>query len=228
MAQIDETIKQEKQRIMQMHLFEQEAYQRGFKAVAGIDEVGRGPIAGPVVAGAVILPQNFFLAGVNDSKKLSASKREFLAREIKQQALSWAVTYIFCPRLDEINIYQATIEAMKLAVANLNPQPDFLLIDAMKLSDINIKQQSIIKGDTLSMSIACASIIAKVERDNLMQSLDEIYPGYGFAQHKGYATRGHIEALITNGPCSLHRVSFEPVKSMVSGGNYGEQPSLFK
>ncbi|NLT20054.1 MAG: ribonuclease HII [Syntrophomonadaceae bacterium] len=228
MAQIDETIKQEKQRIMQMHLFEQEAYQRGFKAVAGIDEVGRGPIAGPVVAGAVILPRNFFLAGVNDSKKLSASKREFLAREIKQQALSWAVTYIFCPRLDEINIYQATIEAMKLAVANLNPQPDFLLIDAMKLSDINIKQQSIIKGDTLSMSIACASIIAKVERDNLMQSLDEIYPGYGFAQHKGYATRGHIEALITNGPCSLHRVSFEPVKSMVSGGNYGEQPSLFK
>ena len=228
MTSIDDTIQLERQRIMQMHLFEQEAYQRGFKTVAGIDEVGRGPIAGPVVAGAVILPRDYFLAGVNDSKKLSASKREYLAREIKRQALSWAVAYIFCPRLDEINIYQATIEAMKLAAANLNPQPDFLLIDAMKLSDINIKQQSIIKGDTLSMSIACASIIAKVERDNLMQSLDEVYPKYGFAQHKGYATRGHIEALITNGPCSLHRVSFEPVKSMVSGGNYGEQPGLFK
>ena len=228
MEPIDETILQERQRIMQMHLFEQQAYQRGFKTIAGIDEVGRGPIAGPVVAGAVILPRDFFLAGVDDSKKLSSSKREYLAHEIKKQALSWAVAYIFCPRLDEINIYQATIEAMKLVAASLNPQPDYLLIDAMKLSDINIKQQSIIKGDTLSMSIACASIIAKVERDNLMQSLDEIYPGYGFAQHKGYATRGHIEALITNGPCSLHRVSFEPVKSMVSGGNYGEQPSLFK
>ncbi len=129
--------------------------------------------------------------------------------------------------MDEINIYQATIEAMKLAVANLNPQPDFLLIDAMKLSDINIKQQSIIKGDTLSMSIACASIIAKVERDEMMRNYDILYPNYGFARHKGYATREHMLALQQFGPCPIHRRSFEPIKSSL-GGSHGYQLHLFE
>jgi ribonuclease HII len=158
---------------------------------------------------------------------VTALRRE-LAEEIKKQAISWAVAAVYPPYLDTINIYQATIQAMNMAVKSLNPHPDYLLIDAVKLPDIHIRQQSIIKGDLLSVSIAAASILAKVERDNAMEAFDDLYPGYGFARHKGYATREHIELLMQKGPCPIHRVSFEPVKSLLKGGTYGEQPGLFE
>lgn len=215
-------------RLEGMMKFENQASSGGYRFIAGLDEAGRGPLAGPVVAGAVILPDTFAIAGLNDSKQVNPSLRRELAAEIKRQAISWAVAFIYPPYLDEINIYQATIQAMKLAVRNLYPQPDYLLIDALELPDIHIKQQSIIKGDTLSVSIAAASILAKVERDDAMEAFDRLYPGYGFARHKGYATKEHIQLLMEKGPCPIHRESFEPVKSLLKGGTYGEQPTLFE
>ncbi|NLB88396.1 MAG: ribonuclease HII [Syntrophomonadaceae bacterium] len=220
----------EEKRILDMKAFETEAYNLGYKHIAGVDEVGRGPIAGPVVAAAVILPPDFFLPGINDSKKLTAKKRVELSNLIKKEAVDWAVSYVFPPLLDEINIYGATIKAMETAILSLKPKPDFLLIDAVKLPDIDIKQRNIIKGDSLSISIAAASIIAKVERDMSMEYFDSLYPGYGFINHKGYATKQHIEAVLAKGPCILHRSSFEPVKSILNGGELvdKQQPSLFK
>ena len=224
---MDNVDRTERKRIRKLKQYEEELWEQGFRYIAGIDEVGRGPIAGPVVVAAVVLPRKTFIAGVNDSKKLSAKKRETLAAEIKAKAISWTVVAVNPPYLDEINILNATRKAMYIAVAELCPRPDFLLIDALKLSDININQQSLIKGDSLSFSIACASILAKVERDASMEYFDIIYPGYDFAKHKGYATRQHIQALMDKGPCSIHRSSFEPVKSLLSGGTYGQQPGLF-
>ncbi|NLX01757.1 MAG: ribonuclease HII [Syntrophomonadaceae bacterium] len=224
---MDNVDRTERKRIRKLKQYEEELWEQGFRYIAGIDEVGRGPIAGPVVVAAVVLPRKTFIAGVNDSKKLSAKKRETLAAEIKAKAISWTVVAVNPPYLDEINILNATRKAMHIAVAELCPRPDFLLIDALKLSDININQQSLIKGDSLSFSIACASILAKVERDASMEYFDVIYPGYDFAKHKGYATRQHIQALMDKGPCSIHRSSFEPVKSLLSGGTYGQQPGLF-
>jgi len=224
---MDNVDRTERKRIRKLKQYEEELWEQGFRYIAGIDEVGRGPIAGPVVVAAVVLPRKTFIAGVNDSKKLSAKKRETLAAEIKAKAISWTVVAVNPPYLDEINILNATRKAMHIAVAELCPRPDFLLIDALKLSDININQQSLIKGDSLSFSIACASILAKVERDASMEYFDIIYPGYDFAKHKGYATRQHIQALMDKGPCSIHRSSFEPVKSLLSGGTYGQQPGLF-
>ena len=215
-------------RLEGMMKFEHQAAANGYRFIAGLDEAGRGPLAGPVVAGAVILPDGIGIEGINDSKQLNPSLRRELAAEIKKQAISWAVASVYPPYLDKINIYQATIQAMQLAVKNLNPQPDYLLIDALKLPDIHIKQQSIIKGDTLSVSIAAASILAKVERDNAMEAFDLLYPGYGFARHKGYATKEHIQLLMEKGPCPIHRESFEPVKTLIRGGTYGEQPGLFE
>lgn len=224
---MDDVDRTERKRIRKLKQYEEELWKQGFRYIAGIDEVGRGPIAGPVVVAAVVLPQETFIAGVDDSKKLSANKRKTLAAEIKVKAISWTVVGVNPPYLDEINILNATREAMHMAVTELCPPPDFLLIDALKLPDIDIKQQSIIKGDSLSFSIACASILAKVERDASMEYFDAIYPGYDFAKHKGYATRQHIKALMDKGPCSIHRSSFEPVKSLLSGGTYGQQPGLF-
>lgn len=215
-------------RIESMMKFERLAVSQGYRWIAGLDEAGRGPLAGPVVAGAVILPDTFGLAGINDSKQVAPTLRRKLADEIKKQAVSWAVAAVYPPYLDTINIYQATVQAMNMAVNSLNPRPDYLLIDAVKLPDIHIKQQSIIKGDTLSASIAAASILAKVERDNAMEAFDSLYPGYGFARHKGYATREHVQLLMQKGPCPIHRVSFEPVRSLIKGGTYGEQPGLFE
>lgn len=215
-------------RLEGMRQFEYQAASHGYQLIAGLDEAGRGPLAGPVVAGAVILPDTFAIAGINDSKQLSPTLRRELAAEIKKQAVSWAVAAVYPPYLDKINIYQATIQAMQLAVRNLYPQPDYLLIDALKLPDIHIKQQSIVRGDALSISIAAASILAKVERDNAMEVFDNLYPGYGFARHKGYATKEHVQSLMEKGPCPIHRESFEPVKSLIKGGTYGEQPSLFE
>lgn len=217
----------EKERIEHLKQYEYRAYNQGFQYIAGIDEAGRGPLAGPVAAGAVILPSDFFLPGVDDSKKLNPQKRISLAADIKKMALSWAVSFVFPPYLDQINILNATKEAMQIAVQELAFKPDLLLIDALRIPGVNMEQYPIIKGDTLSISIACASILAKVERDMAMEAFEKLYPGYGFAKHKGYATREHFAALQELGASPIHRVSFEPVKSMVAGGKYEEQPGLF-
>ena len=217
----------ERERIESLKLYEYEAYSQGYQFIAGIDEVGRGPLAGPVVAAAVILPPDFFLPEVNDSKKLSAGVRQELAAAIKEAAVAWSMAAIFPPYLDQINILNATREAMRTAVEHLRPYPDFLLIDAVKLHDIDIKQRSIIKGDSNSVSIACASILAKVERDCSMEAFDMLYPGYGFAKHKGYGTREHLAALMKQGICPIHRESYAPVRAIREGGNYEYQPGLF-
>lgn len=217
----------EKNRLLAMSRYELQAGKAGFTLIAGVDEVGRGCIAGPVVSAAVILPRGCLISGVNDSKKISARKRERLASQIKSEALAWSAASIFPPYLDRINVLNATRETMNLALAELNPAPDFILIDALTLPDIKIKQMSIVKGDSLSISIACASIIAKVERDALMDNMDDLYPGYGFSRHKGYATREHIEALCSLGVTGIHRTSFEPVKSLIMGGSNAQQPGLF-
>lgn len=220
-------LKAERDRIEGLKLYEYEAYRQGYQYIAGIDEVGRGPLAGPVVAAAVILPPDFFLPEVNDSKKLKASVRSELAAAIKEAATAWSLAALFPPYLDQINILNATREAMRTAVEHLTPCPDFLLIDAVKLHDIDIKQRSIIKGDSSSVSIACASILAKVERDRSMEAFDMLYPGYGFAKHKGYGTRAHLEALMQQGICPIHRESYAPIRAIREGGNYGYQPGLF-
>lgn len=217
----------EYERIEKMKSYEQQAYQYGYKYIAGIDEVGRGPLAGPVAAAAVILPEDFYLAGVNDSKKISEKKRLQLVEQIKEKAVSWAVAMVSPQYIDRENILNSTLEAMRMAVQELRPRPDFLLIDAVKIPDIDVKQYSIIKGDSLSISIACASIIAKVERDRVMQAYDLIYPGYGMAKHKGYGTRQHIEAIHKQGPCPIHRRTFEPIKSILGGSNGYKQADLF-
>lgn len=217
---------EEKQRIRKLKKYEHRAYREGFRRIAGLDEVGRGPIAGPVVAAAVILPRNFFLPGVNDSKLVSRAQRLDMAVEIKKQAVAWSVAAVSARQIDSKNILRCTREAMRICVDELVPSPDLLLIDAVHLPNLDIRQHPIIKGDSLSISIACASILAKVERDAVMESYDGIFPGYGFAQHKGYATRAHCIALEQLGPCAIHRGSFEPVKTML-GGQEWLQPGLF-
>jgi len=219
----EEMLFKERQRIQSLKEYEYQAYKEGYKYIAGIDEAGRGPIAGPVTAAAVILPPDFFLTGVDDSKKLSPAKRIKLVDEIKRQAVSWSVAFVYPSYIEKVNILNATREAMKLAVKALSPLPLLLLIDALKLPDLDIKQRPIIKGDSKSISIACASILAKVERDWAMESFDLLYPGYKLSKHKGYATKEHLAALMKKGPSVIHRVSFEPVKSMVDD----KQPGLF-
>lgn len=176
--------------------------------ICGIDEAGRGPLAGPVVAAAVILPKNCRILYVNDSKKLTSKKREILYDEIMEKAISVGIGMAGPQRIDEINILQATYEAMREAVGHLTPAPDLLLNDAVTIPDIFVPQVPIIKGDAKSLSIACASIIAKVTRDRLMMEYDKIMPEYGFASHKGYGSREHIEAIKKLGPSPIHRQTF--------------------
>ena len=176
--------------------------------VAGIDEAGRGPLAGPVVAAAVILPKDIFLPFLNDSKKVTEKRRDVLFDEIKQNAIAYGIGIASNTLIDEINILQATYEAMREAVNALEKTPDVLLVDAVHIPDINIKQVGIVKGDAKSVNIAAASILAKVTRDRLMAEYDKIYPDYGFASNKGYGTAAHIAALKENGPCDIHRKSF--------------------
>jgi ribonuclease HII len=223
----EQYLQEERVRLAAMSLYEEQGREEGYQFIAGLDEAGRGPLAGPVAAAAVILPPDFFLPGVNDSKQVSSQLRAELSVAIKKQAIAWSVALAFPGYIDEINILNATKKAMSAAVNALQVKPDLLLIDALKIADIHIKQQSIIKGDSLSISIACASILAKVERDAVMESYEHIYPGYGFARHKGYATRQHLEALTKWGPTPIHRRSFEPVKSMVGESEIGLQPGLF-
>ena len=201
-----EKLEAEKKRMYEMFSYEREHSDCAF--ICGIDEVGRGPFAGPVVAGAVILPKDCSLLYLNDSKKLSEKKREELFDAIMENAVSVGLGFVDNERIDEINILNATYEAMRQAISRLDPVPDILLNDAVTIPGVEIKQVPIIKGDAKSASIAAASIIAKVTRDRLMTEMDEKYPGYDFASNKGYGTAVHIEALKRLGPCPLHRRSF--------------------
>lgn len=193
-------------RLKKMHLYEDKYSQ--FRLICGIDEVGRGPLAGPVMAAAVILPKDCNILRVNDSKKLSKKVREELYEEITDKAVAYALGAASPARIDEINILQATYEAMREAISRLEPSPDLLLNDAVTIPMVNIRQVPIIKGDEKSISIACASIIAKVTRDRMMVEYDKIYPQYGFASNKGYGSAGHIEALKKYGKCPIHRETF--------------------
>lgn len=194
------------QRTYKMYEYERQYRDRGY--VCGIDEVGRGPLAGPVVAAAVILPVDHNILYLNDSKQLSAKKREQLYDEIMNKAVAVGVGMANENVIDEINVLNADYEAMKQAISKLDIKPDILLNDAVKIPGVDIDQVSIIKGDTLSASIAAASIVAKVTRDRLMVEYDDIYPGYGFARNMGYGTSEHIDALKKMGPCAIHRRTF--------------------
>ena len=188
--------------------YEKEAISKGYKAVCGVDEAGRGPLAGPVCAAAVILPENNIIEGVNDSKKLSEKKREALFDVIKEQALSYSIAFASVEEIEEINILNATMLAMKRAVEGLDVKADYAMIDGNRLPDLSIDSEFIIKGDAKSMSIACASILAKVSRDRLLYKYAEEYPEYLFDKHKGYGTKAHVEAIKKYGPCPYHRLSF--------------------
>ena len=206
--QVDEDLRLEK-----MLAYEKELYTQGIQLIAGVDEVGRGPLAGPVVAAAVILPENCKIPGLNDSKKIPKSKHKEIYEAVLQNAIAIGIGVKDNQVIDQVNIYEATKLAMLEAIGQLEPQPQHLLIDAMKL-DLPIPQTSIIKGDANSLSIAAASIVAKVTRDQMMEEFDREYPGYDFAQNAGYGTTKHLAGLDQLGVTPIHRRSFEPVKSM--------------
>jgi ribonuclease HII len=201
-----------------MTRYESEAYHRGVASIAGIDEAGRGPLAGPVVASAVILHRNCRIEGLRDSKKLTASRRELLLEQIYRSSIGIGIGIVDQKKIDEINIYQATLLAMEEAVRSLNPQPELLLIDALRIPSCSIPQQPIIKGDDRSLSIAAASVVAKVTRDRLMEEYDRIYPVYQFKAHKGYGTKVHLQALRRHGPCEIHRRTFRGVVQRAEHG----------
>lgn len=202
----EESIEAELKRLDAMKVFERKY--SGYKLIAGIDEAGRGPLAGPVAAGAVILPKDCEILYLNDSKKLSAARREQLYDEIREKAVAYGVGIVSPERIDEINILQATYEAMRAAIKDMGCEPDMVLIDAVTIPRIPYKQVGIIKGDAKSVSIAAASIIAKVTRDRIMAGIDQMYPEYGFASHKGYGSKAHIEAIQKYGPSPVHRKTF--------------------
>lgn len=203
----------EDERLEGMLAYEKECYARGMELIAGVDEVGRGPLAGPVVAAAVILPKGCKISGLNDSKKIPKSKHKEIYEAVLQNAIAIGIGVKNNHVIDQVNIYEATKLAMMEAIGQLDPQPQHLLIDAMKL-DLPISQTSIIKGDANSLSIAAASIVAKVTRDQMMEEFDREYPGYDFAQNAGYGTSNHLAGLDQLGVTPIHRRSFEPVKSM--------------
>ncbi|MBS6986983.1 MAG: ribonuclease HII [Streptococcus parasanguinis] len=203
----------EDERLEGMLAYEKECYARGMELIAGVDEVGRGPLAGPVVAAAVILPKGCKISGLNDSKKIPKSKHKEIYEAVLQNAIAIGIGVKDNHVIDQVNIYEATKLAMMEAIGQLDPQPQHLLIDAMKL-DLPISQTSIIKGDANSLSIAAASIVAKVTRDQMMEEFDREYPGYDFAQNAGYGTSNHLAGLEQLGVTPIHRRSFEPVKTM--------------
>jgi ribonuclease HII len=202
----------EKERIRQLYAAEEQCYVAGAKLVAGVDEAGRGPLAGPVIAGAVILPPYVFLPKLNDSKLVSEKDRNLLYQKINSIAVAVGIGEVSVELIDRHNILEATKLAMNRAIENLGVTPDFLLTDAVTLTGSVIPQRNIIRGDRVSASIAAASIIAKVYRDELMQKLHDKFPLYGFNRHKGYGTKEHLQALVKYGPCPFHRKSFSPVK----------------
>lgn len=191
-----------------MWSIEREWYQKGFTCICGVDEAGRGPLAGPVCAAAVILPRDLVIPGMDDSKKLSDKKRRELFPLIKEQAIAYGVGLASHEEIDTVNILQATYLAMERALSELRVKPDLALIDGNRAKDFGVPAETVIKGDSLSMSIAAASVLAKVTRDDLMLQMAEEYPGYGFDIHKGYGTKAHYEALTQYGPCPIHRMSF--------------------
>lgn len=188
--------------------YENRCWKAGYETVCGVDEAGRGPLAGPVCAAAVILPRGLDIPGLNDSKKLTAKRREALYDIITEQALAYGIAFASEQEIDEINILQATFLAMERAMAQLAPPPELALIDGNRSKDFGLPVRTIVKGDSLSASIAAASILAKVTRDRLMEQYDEQYPQYGFAVHKGYGTKRHYAALREYGPCPIHRQTF--------------------
>ncbi len=198
----------ELERIASISVFEKELRDNGYRLIGGIDEVGRGPLAGPVVTAVAILPENCRILGVNDSKKLSAARREELSAKIREQAVDYSFGMVSPQEIDEINILQATYKAMRKAIEGLRTKPDFILADAVTIPEITIPQRGIIHGDARSISIGAASIIAKVERDAMMAEYEKVFPGYGFGHNMGYGSAEHIAAIREIGPCPIHRRSF--------------------
>lgn len=217
----------ESQRLLKLLHYENELWEQGFDFIAGVDEAGMAPLAGPVVASAVILPKSYKLLGLNDSKKiLNATKRKLMALQVKTDAVCWAIGRAEVEEIDELNIYHAGLLAMRRAVEGLTTQPDFVLVDARTIPQCARPQRGIIRGDTLSASIAAASIIAKTTRDAYMEEMDGLYPGYGLASHKGYPTSAHFRALSSLGVLPIHRKSFAPVRQVL--GLDPVQIALFK
>lgn len=215
--------KRETKRLLKLNVYEDEARQQGYQIIAGLDEAGRGPLAGPVVAAACIIPTGVLIPGVDDSKQLTAEERATLYQLITQdERICYGIGIIHSQTIDKINIFQATIAAMLMAISQLSLIPHLLLVDGMKLPHPTIPAQKIIDGDAKSQSIAAASIIAKETRDRLMIEFHQQWPLYGFNQHKGYGTEKHLEALQSHGPCPIHRRSYEPVRVLL--GN--EDPQL--
>ena len=200
---------------MNNYEFEQKYYDLGKEYIAGVDEVGRGPLAGPVVSAAVIMPKDFYIEGVTDSKKLSEKKRIMYEKLILENAISVGISFMSEKVIDEINIYEASRKAMIDAISKLEVKPDVVLVDAMPLN-IDIETESIIKGDEKSFMIACASVVAKQARDKYMDELSKIYPEYGFEKHKGYPTKAHKEALKKYGVLDIHRKTYKPVQEVLS------------
>ncbi|MDE6013790.1 MAG: ribonuclease HII [Anaeroplasmataceae bacterium] len=190
---------------------EEKLYDDGYELICGVDEAGRGPLAGPVVVAACILPAFLRIDGINDSKQLSSKKREELYKQIVKNAIAYKIVFVSEEDVDQLNIYQATKKGMLEAISSLETKPDYVLVDAMPLSELKQPHQSIIHGDARCASIAAASILAKVTRDEYMEKMDVKYPNYGFKKHKGYGTKAHFEALDKYGPCPIHRKTFAPV-----------------
>lgn len=199
----------EEQRLIELKAYEIDLHKKGIKYIAGIDEAGRGPLAGPVVIGIAIMKEESFIEGINDSKKISENKREKLYDEITKEAIDWSVGIVDENRIDEINILNATKEVLTEAISKLEIKPELILVDALeKINTLSIPYNSVIKGDAKIYSISAASIIAKVTRDRIMKTYDAIYPEYGFGKHKGYGTSSHIEAIKKYGLCPIHRKTF--------------------
>uniref|UniRef100_A0A7C1FD02 Ribonuclease HII n=1 Tax=Ammonifex degensii TaxID=42838 RepID=A0A7C1FD02_9THEO len=208
-------LKGEETRYAALFLFEQELRKRGYTLIAGVDEAGRGPLAGPVVAAAVILPETVNLPGLNDSKALDAAQRERLAAQIRASARAWAVGLASVEEIDALNILQASFLAMRRAIAGLDLQPDHVVVDGRPIPHLPLPQTGVIRGDAQVAAVAAASIIAKVTRDRIMVALDREFPQYGFARHKGYPTREHLAMIEKYGPSPYHRRSFGPVKNLL-------------
>ena len=202
------TEEEERARVSAMCEIENKRRKKGYKYIAGVDEAGRGPLAGPVYAAAVILPEGMLIEGINDSKKLSEKKREELFDVICEKASAYCIAEVSHTRIDEINILNATFEAMNKAVNGLNIRPDYVLIDGNRIKGMEIPHETVVKGDAKSISIAAASILAKVSRDRVMYEMAKQYPLYGFDKHKGYGTKAHCDAILKYGACEIHRRSF--------------------
>lgn len=202
------TLEEDQIRVQGLWRLEHECFERGYHCVAGVDEAGRGPLAGPVYAAAVILPEDFYLPGINDSKKISEKKREELYELIIREAKAYSICAVDEKIIDDINILNATYQAMNGAVNTLPVEPDYVLVDGNRIQGMTVPHETVVKGDAKSISIAAASVLAKVSRDHYMLEMNQEYPQYGFAAHKGYGTKVHNEAILTYGPCPIHRRTF--------------------